>query len=126
MTIPSGEFWSEIVAKGRSNANLKRKAEHLIGYVIEFLIDDASAIFEFHRGNISLLSAAPIQGISARVTGPAAEWQRIFDGEIPFIRAINGLHGRLKFEGRPLENTWASPALGEFLKIAASKDKTHG
>jgi hypothetical protein len=49
------------------------------------------------------------------------------DGEIPLVRAVNGLFGKLRFEGNPLQNVWALPTLGAFLEIAASvnKGKSH-
>jgi hypothetical protein len=125
MSIRTSEFWREVVERARSSAALERKSNHLIGYVAEFRIDDSTAVFEFHRGTVSMIEAVPMQGSNARVSGPGAEWQRIIDGEIPFVRAAHFSMGRLKFDGAPLENAWASPAIGEFLKIAASRETAH-
>lgn len=127
MSILTNDFWESAVSAAKASVPLKRKSDHLVGYIFEFDIDEASFFFEFHRGTVNQLPRVPLTGLKGRVHGPLQEWLRVVNGEIPFIRGVNGLHGRLRFEGSALENTWASPALGEFLSIAASvnKGKTH-
>ena len=126
MSMTTESFWDATITASTLNAALRRKADHLIGYVIEFDICGPRYVFEFHRGAIRRLDRVPLSGAKSRLSGPSEEWLRVTRGDIPFIRAVNGLHGRLLFEGSAIGNTWASPALGEFFAVAAAANKGQG
>lgn len=81
-------------------------------------MDAQTTLVEFHRGTASVLMQRPIEGPDLSIRGPEGEWVRLASGSIPFVQAINILHGKLAVSGDLLAAAWANPALSEFFRVA--------
>ena len=122
MDIESPKFWQRAVAVADTE-RLRSKARHLECCTIGLDIDGQRHVIEFHKGSVFLRPAPDPRGTRFQVLGPRGEWQRLLDGTIHYMRAINGLHGKLKVEGDFLAATWAGPALCELMSAAVSVNR---
>ena len=117
MDIAGAEFWQAVVGAAAGEA-LRRKCHHLESCTVALEIGGQRHAVEFHKGSVVLDAAPGPRGAQVVIRGPIEEWERLIGGEIHYMRAINGLHGRLRLDGDLLVATWAGPALCELVRVA--------
>ncbi|MFG1410778.1 hypothetical protein V5G24_06655 [Xanthobacter sp. VTT E-85241] len=119
MDISGSGFWDLLVAAAADDADLCGKAAHARACAFAVRIDDAQHLLEFHRGVLARLEGKDLTGIRFSISGPRSEWEKVITGAIPYARAINVFHGRLRVEGDALSVLWMTPALWQLWRVSA-------
>lgn len=131
MSTPlDARFWSAIAEIANGNVEFIQRTRHLEGCVVRLGVDDSNSFIEFHRGRASFLGTSFVRGSRISITGPAPEWEKLVDGSIHYMRAINPLHGGLRLDGDALMASWAARGLCLFIDLAVTarhseKDASH-
>lgn len=120
MDISDGTFWVELVKAASLDPDLRRKCAHARACAFAVKIDDVQHLLEFHRGALTRLETRDLTGARFSISGPKAEWEKVITGAMPYARAINVFHGRLRVEGDALAAMWTTPALWQLWRVSAS------
>ncbi|MFC7396379.1 hypothetical protein ACFQU1_04115 [Chelatococcus sp. GCM10030263] len=119
MDISGASFWDALIAAAAEDADLRIKSAHARACAFAVRIDDAQHLLEFHRGVLARLEGRDLTGVGFSISGPKGEWEKVITGSIPYARAINVFHGRLRVEGDALSAMWMTPALWQLWRVSA-------
>ena len=114
-------FWREAAGAANNHPAFAAKAKHLEALAFTLSIDDTLVPLELHRGALSFLSGPHLRGFRFGIRGPFTEWKGVVSGELPFAKAINVRHGKLRVEGDVVALAWATPALWELFRVTAGR-----